>query len=98
MGIFATLYRNDADGFTVSLYRDDAPEPFACVEGSWEYVLRGLMAAGLAPPPVGGLAEDGGGRQRAFVGSEPSHGHPQRLRQANKGSGLYARTRLPLKP
>lgn len=98
MGIFATLRRGDTGDWDVALYSDGAEDPFAQVEGSWEYVLRGLAAAGLAPAPVGGLLEERGRRESAFVRREPPDLDTERLRQANQRSGLYARARLPFKP
>jgi len=99
MGIFATLRRSDDDGdWEVTLYSEGAEAPFAQVEGSWEYVLRGLAAAGLAPAPVGGLLEERGRRESAFVRREPADLDTERLRQANQGSGFYPRARFPFKP
>jgi hypothetical protein len=75
MGLLGVVKRHRA-GWAVTLFSGRAP--VAIVRGSWGYVRRGLLAAGLGTAtPVRALLEDGDGRdgrERALVGGEPSDG------------------------
>ena len=78
-GLSATLERTGEE-WTATMYARPG-KPFAMVVGSWRWVRRGLVAAGLAAP-LGRLAKHGdirGGR-RTLVGSKPPHRNAQRAR------------------
>ena len=75
MQVFAVVRRGEGRKWEATLYASRPRRPFAIVRGTWGYVRRGLVAAGLSPPVR--LLEHDHGRELTFIGREPSHRHAQ---------------------
>ncbi len=94
MGLSGSLvWRGDEEEWQLEIRSERGT--IAVVRGSRAYVLRGLLAAGLAAP-VAWLLKDRRRWKRALVCSQPANGNTQGTGEADECSGFYARSSLAL--
>ncbi len=84
-GVLGVIHANESE-LTLTLFSRER-RVVAVVIGSERYLLRALVAVGLAPP-VAALAKDRRRPELPFVRKEPSKWSPKDFREANDGGCL----------
>jgi hypothetical protein len=82
-GVIGVIASED-DELVLRLYATEHRGLVAVVIGSPPYLARALLAAGLAPAPIGLTKDRNLLRDRAFVSSEPANGNAQVPREPDE--------------